>query len=250
MKKTLLFLFLLFSLLALSACGGPAVSETIGQTASSTASSGLPAAGSAASGTGSPNGQFEGDSRLAIGTILLDGTENEITQEQAAELLLLWQAVQSLSSSDTAAVQEIQGLYDQIDETLTDAQRQAIAEMDMSRESMNETFQALGIDLGAGAGRFGDLTEEQRATMEAARASGQMPEGGFGGGPGFGGGGGQGMAGGGPPGGVPGGGFQGGEINPEMQATLEARRDSGQTGMRVPPFLIQAVIQYLEGQAG
>lgn len=241
MKKGFKLLVISISLLALSACSGQAVAESTGQTASTTAAPGVQAAGSGTD-TGTAN-QLEGETRLAVGILELDGTENQVSPEQATELLLLWQAVQSLSSSDTAATEEIQGLFDQIEEALTGEQRQAIAEMSLTGETMSEVFQSLGIEpgTGIGAGRFGDLTEEQRATMEAARESGQMPGGGFGGGLGM-------RAGAGPGGELPGG-LQGAEINPELQATLQARRDSGQAGVRVSPVLLQAVIQYLESLA-
>ena len=237
MKKGFKLLVITISLLALSACSGQAVAESTGQTASTTAAPGVQAAGSGTD-TGTAN-QLEGETRLAVGILELDGTEYQVSPEQAPELLLLWQAVQSLSGSDTAATEEIQGLFDQIEDTLTGEQRQAIAGMDLTGETMSEVFQSLGIEPGSGigAGRFGDLTEEQRATMEAARESGQMPGGGFGGGAGM-------RAGGGVPGEL-----QGAEINPELQATLQARRDSGQAGVRVSPVLLQAVIQYLESLA-
>jgi len=237
MKKGFKLLVITISLLALSACSGQAVAESTGQTASTTAAPGVQAAGSGTD-TGTAN-QLEGETRLAVGILKLDGTEHQVSPEQAPELLLLWQAVQSLSGSDTAATEEIQGLFDQIEDTLTGEQRQAIAGMDLTGETMSEVFQSLGIEPGSGigAGRFGDLTEEQRATMEAARESGQMPGGGFGGGAGM-------RAGGGVPGEL-----QGAEINPELQATLQARRESGQAGVRVSPVLLQAVIQYLESLA-
>ena len=44
--------------------------------------------------------------QVAIGTIKLDGTENAVTAEQAKELLPLWETLQVLEGSDTAATEE------------------------------------------------------------------------------------------------------------------------------------------------
>jgi len=99
----------------------------------------------------------------------------------------------------------------------------------------------MGVDLGFGSGRFGDLTPEQQATLQAARESGQAPQNGFGGGAGL-------------PGERPGGGGgfgQGGgsELSPEQQATVEARRSgSARAAIGVPAGLLDAMIEFLEAK--
>src|SRR5690349_16669855 len=66
---------------------------------------------------------------LAIGTLKLDKTANDVTADQAAKLLPLWETMQLLETSDTAAKQEIDALSTQIQETMTNQQVQAITAM-------------------------------------------------------------------------------------------------------------------------
>lgn len=182
--------------------------------------------------------------QLALGSLALDGSENAIDAEEAGELLPLWKAISSLSQSDSAAAEEIQAVFNQIEETMTPEQIEAIAAMQLTREDMTELAEELGLNFGAG-GRFGELTPEMQATMEAARESGEFPQSEFPGG-GFAG---RGPGGGGlPSGGFPGGGgFGGGQLTEEQQATAEARRASGDNAnVTVSPVILDAVIEYLE----
>ena len=57
---------------------------------------------------------------------------------------------------------------------MTADQVQAIQAIDLSGQKMADLASQYGFQMG-GAGR-GNLTEEMQATMEAARASGQMPQ--------------------------------------------------------------------------
>lgn len=193
------------------------------------------------------------ESQLAVGIVLLDGTETAVDAGTAAELLPLWKAARTLSTSDSAAMEEIQAVFKQIEQTLSPDQLQAIAEMELNREAMGQAFEQLGIEIATGQGRFGDLTPEMQATLEAARASGEgFPEGftppgggipGSGPGGGMGGGLGPGM----------GGGAGGGEaLSPEARQTAIAERAGTRAGLGlgVPAALIDAVIEYLESISG
>lgn len=166
MKKiTLLIISLLF--LTLAACSGQAETGTTTDTQAQVAD-----------GTPSPFGQSV-EQQLMWGTFALEETENAVTAEQAAELLPLWKAVRSLSDSDTVAEEEISALFDQIQETMTTAQMDTITTLQLSGEDMTAIAEAQGFEMGGPAGGgFGNLTEDQRATMEAARASGDFPSGG------------------------------------------------------------------------
>jgi hypothetical protein len=113
--------------------------------------------------------------QLALGTLALEDTDQAITAEQAAALLPLWKAANSLSGADNVAAEETTSLFNQIQETMTSEQVQAIQAMDLSGQNMADLASKYGFQMGGG-GR-GELTEEMRATMEAARLSGQMPEG-------------------------------------------------------------------------
>ena len=184
--------------------------------------------------------------QLIFGTLKLDGTENEVDAETAKALLPLWKAARSLSSSDTAASQEVEAIYKQIEDTMTPAQVQAIAVMKLTRDDTMEIAQEMGLNIGLNGGGPGNLTAEQQATAEARRESGQgFPEGGIPGGAPPGGGI---PGGGGPPGGgFPGGGAQGG-------GSSGGASGSGQSNNRPRSgfgnAFYDAVIQYLQEKAG
>jgi hypothetical protein len=151
-------------------------------------------------------------SQLAIGTLMLEDTDNAVTVEQAGELLPNWQMLQALQSSGTAAQAELDAVLNQIQGAMTDEQLTAIKEMQLTRDSMMQLAQerGLGRGLAGGAGGF------------------RPPDGAFPGGEG-----------GGPAGGfVPGGGGRGGGLGPgafgggenlsteEQQAALAERMNT------------------------
>jgi hypothetical protein len=170
--------------------------------------------------------------RLAIGTLKLEETDQAVTAEQAAGLLTLWQAYQALSNSDTTATVELDAVIKQIQAAMTPEQIQAIDDMQLTRQSMGEVLQSLGMDTGPGVSRA-------QRTPEAGQT---FPGGGAGG----------------PPGGMPaeGGGFPGGgaglpadggpgfgaQITPD--ATMQAR--FGSQASRISPMLLEALIDLLE----
>jgi hypothetical protein len=80
--------------------------------------------------------------QLAMGTMMLDGTENEVDPATAEQLVTLWKAARSLSESDSAAQAEIDALYKQIEETMSPARIQAISDMQITRQDMTQVFQA------------------------------------------------------------------------------------------------------------
>jgi len=181
LKKTLFGLLLFLTLFSLAACGA-------GQAASSQETVST-----------SPQNPGEVDARtmtvemkLAAGTLMLEDTELAVDAEEAANLLPLWKAVNTLSVSDTATQEEIQALYDQIQDTMTDEQIQAIEQMELNAEEMTALRDKLGIEteaFGGGPAGFQDLSEDERATR-VAQIQSQNPDfqGGFpGGGPGGGG---------------------------------------------------------------
>lgn len=216
-KTTTLITLILILLLALTACSGATAAST--EAATTVDASGTPMPGTAAAG-----GELPESMQLVLGTLSLAESDTPLTAEQAAALLPLWKAVRSLGESDTAAQAEIDALYTQIRGTLSEEQLAAIEAMSFTRESMATISQQLGIDTGFGG--MGNASPEMQATVEALRASGQMPEGGPGG-----------LEGGAPPdagsrpsgsdmpaGGIPGGGMPGGsmEMDPSAMATAQA----------------------------
>jgi len=179
--------------------------------------------------------------KLAIGTLKLEGTEFAVASDQAADLLPLWQVLNNLDSSDSAAPEEVTAITEQIQETMTPEQLAAIDDMNLTGESIFATMQELGL-----------------VNAPQANASGTPQAGaGFGGGQGQGPGGGF-VPGGAPPGGGPGGGegpgggFGGQGLNPEQIATAQARRAEGGAGFgnRMLTPLVEAVIKLMESKAG
>lgn len=110
------------------------------------------------------------ENRLAIGTLALEGTDQAVTPEQAQALLPLWKAVKSLSASDTASAEEIAALYDQIEESLTAEQIQAIRALSLSPEDTQALMEKYGAEMqmpeGAGGNPEG-LSQDERATRIA-----------------------------------------------------------------------------------
>jgi hypothetical protein len=81
-------------------------------------------------------GELPAQTKLILGTINLEGTDNAVSAEQAAELLPMFYVLQDLNDSDTAAQEEFDGLVSQIQETLTADQTQAINDMTLSMKDM------------------------------------------------------------------------------------------------------------------
>ena len=185
--------------------------------------------------------------QLAVGTLKLDGTQDAVDAQTAGQLLILWQAVRSLTAKSGTATQEIQALYQQIEESMTPAQIQAIAAMQLTQTDMLQEAQALGIDLAAGSGfSQGSQSSAQGAASSSQSARSQSAGGGF------------------PPdgsfppdGGIPGdGGFPGGGFvqpqqtpNAAAQSTAQARFSRSGSLNRVPSAWLDALIDYLQSKS-
>jgi len=176
-----------------------------------------------------PNGSLPQATQLIIGTLKLEGTENSVTSEQAAELVTLWQVYQSLNESDVASQEESDALIEQIQETMTSEQMQAITDMELTQEDVFAIMQEQGIT--PGRAPQGNSATGNGNTGGFTPPDGGVPGGGF------------------PASGGPGGnGGQG--LSPDQIATAQAERGSGGRGPRgVPSPLIEALIQFLEKKA-
>lgn len=124
-----------------------------------------------------PSG-MDNETKLLIGTLKLEGTAQAVTADQARTLLPLWKAVKSLSSAESTAQGEIDALYTQIKETMTADQVKAIDALNMNQEEITALMTDLGVEMEA-PGDMPEVSQDQRATMQALRQSGQRPEGGF-----------------------------------------------------------------------
>jgi len=121
--------------------------------------------------------------QLAIGSLNLENTESTIDATLAAELLPLWQAYQSLSTSDTAAELELNAVLNQIQDTMNPEQIQAISEMKLTEERVDALIEELGIGTRGGLGGPGG-GGTGGSGFPAGAPSGGIPGGRPGGGPG------------------------------------------------------------------
>ena len=183
---------------------------------------------------GNPAGTLPAVTQIAIGTLKLDKTANDITADQAAKLLPLWETMQLLETSDTAAKQEIDALDAQIQETMTAQQMQAITAMNLTRQDMFALLQAQGGGTG-----FGQQANNRQSGNSSGNGNRSFGGGGFV--PG---------AGGPPEGGGFGGGqgFGGQNRSASQIATAQAARQT-RTGNRIPAPLINALIELLKKKA-
>jgi hypothetical protein len=181
-------------------------------------------------------GEMPEITKLVIGTLNLKDTDNAITPEQAQELLPLWQVYLSLLSSDTAAQEETDALVEQIGETMTPEQTQAIEAMQLSQEDMFTVMQENGLGMGGG-----NRPQTSDDSSSGSNSGGFAPPDGGG------------MPGGAPPdgGGMPaGGGMPGGTQSQGGDQSTEAQPAQSMSGGGVPTPLIQTVIDYLQEIAG
>jgi hypothetical protein len=221
----------------------------------------------AASGTSGVNDSGDSTSlsqvnELLVGTLKLEETDQAVTAEQAAQLLPLWQAYRSLSTSQTSAEAEVEALVNQIQGSMSTDQVSSVNDMNLTNTDLMDLMASLG------GGRIARGTPNPEGTP-----SFDFPAGGFEGGvpPGgdfqIGSGGGLGGSQGGttrdfPPGG---GGFMGGgpggdagsvimgegpmmqgTPDPSMQATAQAR--FGTMANRVNTILLDILISKLEAK--
>ncbi len=120
-----------------------------------------------------PGGEAEGRvmspmNRLVLGIFALEDTEHAVTPEQAAELLPLWQMIQSGSLQSAA---ETDAVLRQIAGQLTEAQLTAIDALELTMGDLRTWMQAQGIEVPEpAAGQslpegIQNMSEEERAQM-------------------------------------------------------------------------------------
>lgn len=239
MKKTMLLPVVIALALLLSACGQ---SNTQTEDISAVVDNGSSPAAGVPQGTLEP-GSFPFEmplqTLLLMGTFKLEDTSLAVNADQAKELLPLWQVLKGLLESDTAAREEIDALVNQIAETMTSEQMQAVKEMGLSMQDLFALNQELGLNQGfpqaAGDQKSGDGTGSFQPPEGGPEGmpQGMGPGGGMGGGPGF---------------------AQG--LSPEemesLRATREAEGGGAGMGMRgggmLNVSLIEAVIELLQSK--
>jgi hypothetical protein len=100
----------------------------------------------------------------------LAGTGQDISAEQAEELIILWQTYKQLSESDTAAQAEVDGLVVQIRESMTTAQRQAITDLQITQQDVFTAMQGVSVTTNS--------SSESTVSVPSGSASGGAPAGG------------------------------------------------------------------------
>lgn len=160
MKKGILIAIASVLIFALAACGSTPVTSTSATETTNTLSA---------------------EGQLLIGTLKLEGTDRAVTAEQAATLLPLWQALQSLSNSDTTAVEELDAIVKQIKTAMTSDQIDSITAMGLTQSDLapyaaglsSATPEASSVTVPVNAGQ----TQPQAGGMGNALAGG-APSGG------------------------------------------------------------------------
>ena len=122
MKKWMFVTILISLVLALTACG-----STPSATAAAPASTTL-----------SQEGQ------LLVGSFKLEDTALAISAKQASTLLPLWETLESLASSNTAASQEVDAVVSQIGSTMSSQQVSSITAMKLTQQDLS----AVALDTG------------------------------------------------------------------------------------------------------
>jgi hypothetical protein len=187
-----------------------------------------------ASSTSTPASSTTGNelptiSKIALGTLRLTNTAQDITADQAKELIILWKVYEEVSQSSTAAQEEVDALVDQIQETMTSDQMQAISDLNLSQQDVFAAIQSADVNSST---LVSTTTVSAPSSGDAEMPGGAPPDGG---------------------GGVP---ADGGGMPTDMGGQMPATgTDSAQsagstTGLAgtagVPSMLVELVIQSLE----
>ena len=114
MKKWMFVMIVVSLVLALSACG-----STQNTTATAAAST-----------------MLSEEAQLLVGTFKLESTAMAITSAQASSLLPLWETLQSLASSNTAASQEVDAVVSQIQSSMSAERISSITAMKLTRQDL------------------------------------------------------------------------------------------------------------------
>lgn len=166
--------------------------------------------------------------QLVVGTLILEETDLVVDAELAATLVPYWKLYSTLLDSDSTAPEELTGLIKEIQGLMTDEQINYIVGLELTQESMGTLIDELGImaNLRSEGSSASDGTGTNRPE---GMPEGTRPGGGQGGGPG---------------------GADG--MDPELMATMQARRaeEGGAFGTnRMIRPLIEQLISMLEGKS-
>ena len=85
------------------------------------------------------------EEELLVGTFRLESTDLGVSSDQASQLLPLWETLQSLAKSGTAASEEIDAVVSQIESTMSQQQLDAITAMELTQQDLESELTALGV---------------------------------------------------------------------------------------------------------
>jgi hypothetical protein len=183
------------------------------------------------------NSQLTVQEKLGVGILKLEETSLAVTADQATTLLPLWKAIKSLGADQNASQAEVQALYQQVEESLTSEQVQAIEQLTWTQDDLNTMMQQYGAQA---AQSSTSTSKSTSSTSAASAAQGQPPDAGA-------------MAGGGP-GGMPGGDMTGAmpvdaQTGAQVQTTQSAQ-PAVNTTMNLNLLFADSVVTLLKQSAG
>jgi hypothetical protein len=234
-KKIMAIIGIILLASMLAACGSTA--QTAASNGSASAAS-TPAAGGSQNGPTLDFSRMTLPEKLAIGTLKLEGTDLAVDAKEAADLLPLWKAVNTLRTSQTISTKEMDALYSQIEGAMTPEQVKEIEGMSLTSEDIQQMMADLGVNFGPG--QMGGANQGSSGSGTSQRQGGGTQ-----GGPGM-------MPGGGgppPEGGFPQGGFDRQQGGSNAQSTPGAVQNPGRRG-GIGMMFIEPLIQLLKGRAG
>jgi hypothetical protein len=147
MKKWMVVSIVIGLVLAMSACGGSQNSST-----AATASTALSQEG-----------------KLLVGTLKLESTSLAVSSTQAEQLLPLWETMQSLASSGTAASQEVDAVVSQIESTMSAEQISSITSMNLTQQDLA----AVVVDTGASSTISGTASTTNASSIRLQAGAGE-----------------------------------------------------------------------------
>lgn len=180
MKKASLLTTVFTLVFVLTACGSPRASGN-----------GFGSGGTTGTGFRSnrSNTPLTAESKLALGTMKLEGTRQAVDPAMAAKLIPLWQLMVQLHSSSSSAPQEVAAVEDQIKATMRRDQLSAIDSMTLTQADIFSAFQQQSQANGSGGGSDPAGQGFTQGSSRGNRGGGVFVFGGGPGGGGFGGGG-------------------------------------------------------------
>lgn len=140
MKKNLILVVILLLVGTLVACSA-AQSTTSGVAANRPSGSG---SASQTKGTSTAS-ELPLESKVGIGILQLEGTDQAVDEAKAKELLPLFKALKTLSTNNNTAVDEITALNKQIKNTMTADQLTAIEKMSLTTAEIRTLMEKNGL---------------------------------------------------------------------------------------------------------